>query len=132
MAQSRTTLAGPAATLLLLAFKAGAAPRPLPRGAEISDLQRAFPTWRITDTEAASTDGMPKPLRRAAPTWYQPRCLTTSDASSHGPPTRWAATLRSPRNGVLILPLRIAPCDQLCAPHARHFGDLSRRDTHPC
>lgn len=73
MGRSVTALAGPAATLLLLAFKAGAAPRPLPRGADTADLERAFPQWRIIDTEAASTDGMPKPLRRAAPTLYRLR-----------------------------------------------------------
>ncbi|MGI8529263.1 MAG: class I SAM-dependent methyltransferase [Geodermatophilaceae bacterium] len=73
MGRSVTALAGPAATLLLLAFKAGAAPRPLPRGADTADLERAFPQWRIIDSEAAITDGMPKPLRRAAPTWYRLR-----------------------------------------------------------
>ncbi|MEP7054843.1 MAG: class I SAM-dependent methyltransferase [Actinomycetota bacterium] len=74
MGRSVTALAGPAATMLLLAFKAGAAPRPLPRGADPADLERAFPQWRIIDTEAAIADGMPKPLRRAAPTWYRLRC----------------------------------------------------------
>lgn len=73
MGRSVTALAGPAATLLLLAFKAGATPRPLPRGADTADLERAFPQWQIIDSEAATTDGMPKPLRRAAPTWYRLR-----------------------------------------------------------
>ena len=73
MGLSVTRLAAPAATLLLLAFQPGAAPRPLPRGADTADLQRAFPHWRILDTEAAVTDGLPKPLRRAAPTWYRLR-----------------------------------------------------------
>lgn len=73
MGRSVTALAGPAATLLLLAFKAGAAPRPLPRGADTADLERAFPQWQIIDTESATTDGIPKPLRRAAPSWYRLR-----------------------------------------------------------
>ena len=73
MGRSVTALAAPTATLLLLAFKAGAAPRPLPRGADAADLERAFPRWDIIDTEAAVTDGIPKPLRRAAPSWYRLR-----------------------------------------------------------
>ncbi len=73
MGRAVTGLAGPAATLLLLAFKAGAAPRPLPRGADAADIEQAFPQWRIVDTEAAVTDGIPKPLRRAAPSWYRLR-----------------------------------------------------------
>ena len=73
MGRSVTRLAGPTATLLLLAFRPGAAPRPLPRGADPADLLRAFPHWRVVDTEAAVTDGLPKPLRRAAPTWYRLR-----------------------------------------------------------
>ncbi len=73
MGRSVTALAGPAATLLLFAFKPGAAPRPLPRGADAADLQRSFPHWQIIDTEAAVTEGIPKPLRRATPTWYRLR-----------------------------------------------------------
>ena len=73
MGRSVTELAGPSATLLLLAFKAGAAPRPLPRGADTADIERAFPLWRIVDTEAAVTEGLPQPLRRAAPNWYRLR-----------------------------------------------------------
>ena len=73
MGRSVTALAGPVATLLLLAVKPGAAPRPLPRGADRVDLERAFPQWRIIDIELAITDGIPKPLRRAAPSWYRLR-----------------------------------------------------------
>lgn len=73
MGRSVTKLAGPTATLLLLAFQPGAAPRPLPRGTDAAGLQRAFPDWRILDSEPAVTDGLPKPLRRAAPTWYRLR-----------------------------------------------------------
>ncbi len=73
MGAAVTALAAPDASLLLLAFKAGAAPRPLPRGAGRPDIEAAFPGWSVTDTEAAVTDGMPKPLRKAAPTWYRLR-----------------------------------------------------------
>jgi SAM-dependent methyltransferase len=68
-----TAIATPDATLLLLAFKAGAAPWPLPRGAEQVDIEAAFPGWVVTDTEPAVVDGMPKLLRKAAPTWYRVR-----------------------------------------------------------
>lgn len=73
MGRSVTALAQPAATLLMLAFTPGAIPRPLPRGADRADIEQAYPHWRIIDTEAAVTAGMPKPLRRAAPTWYRLR-----------------------------------------------------------
>ena len=73
MGRSVTALAQPAATLLMLAFTPGATPRPLPRGAGPADIGRAYPHWRIIDSEAAVTAGMPKPLRRAAPTWYRLR-----------------------------------------------------------
>lgn len=71
MGAAVTAIANPDASMLMLAFKAGAAPRPLPRGADRPDLEAAFPAWRVTDVEPANTTGMPKPLRRAAPTWYR-------------------------------------------------------------
>lgn len=71
MGAAVSAIAAPDASLLLLAFKAGAAPRPLPRGVDEADIESAFPTWVITDTQPASTDGMPKPLRKAAPTFYR-------------------------------------------------------------
>jgi SAM-dependent methyltransferase len=73
MGRSVTTLAAPGATLLMLAFTPGGTPRPLPRGADTADIERAFPDWQVIDSEAAVTEGMPKPLRRAAPTWYRLR-----------------------------------------------------------
>lgn len=50
-----TAVAGPDAALILDCF----APRrrgPLPRGASRSDVERAFPGWRITDVEVADTE----------------------------------------------------------------------------
>jgi len=73
MGAAVTAIAAADASLLLLAFKAGAAPRPLPQGADRPDIEAAFPGWAVTDTEAAVTDGMPTPLRKAAPTWYRLR-----------------------------------------------------------
>jgi SAM-dependent methyltransferase len=71
MGAAVNAIAAPGASLLLLAFKAGAAPRPLPRGVDQRDIEAAFPSWVVTDTEPASADGMPKPLRKAAPTFYR-------------------------------------------------------------
>jgi SAM-dependent methyltransferase len=73
MGRSVTALAAPAATALLLAFQPGAAPRPLPRGADAASLERAFPGWRVVDAGSAETGGMPAPLRKAAPQWYRLR-----------------------------------------------------------
>jgi cyclopropane fatty-acyl-phospholipid synthase-like methyltransferase len=55
MGEEISAIAAPDATLLLDCF----APRrrgPLPRGASRADVQRAFPTWRVTDVEIADTD----------------------------------------------------------------------------
>jgi SAM-dependent methyltransferase len=71
MGRSIHSVAAPDATLLLLAFKLGASPRPLPRGADASSIESALPGWRVVDTEPAVTDGMPAPLRKASPTWYR-------------------------------------------------------------
>jgi len=66
-----TNVSSPRAQLILLAFLPGRAPAPLPRGADAADLEKAFAGWRIIDTEAAPVDGMPGPLRKAAPQWYR-------------------------------------------------------------
>ena len=71
MGRSIESVAAPDATLLMLAFMPGATPRPLPRGADTASIERALPGWRVVDTQPAITDGMPAPLRKAAPTWYR-------------------------------------------------------------
>lgn len=73
MGRGVTALAASGATLLLLAFQRDKLPRPLPRGVDRSNVEKSFPGWVVTDTEAAPTEGMPRPLRRAAPTWYRLR-----------------------------------------------------------
>jgi SAM-dependent methyltransferase len=73
MGRSIERVAAPDATLLVLAFQPGAAPRPLPRGADAASIERALPGWRVVDTEPAPTDGMPALLRKAAPSWYRVR-----------------------------------------------------------
>jgi SAM-dependent methyltransferase len=71
-AEGVTALAAPDATLLLLAFQPGKR-GPLPRGADQDEVERAFDGWTTVDTVPAVTDGMPAPLRKAAPTWYRMR-----------------------------------------------------------
>lgn len=56
--------------MILLAFRPGAVPKPLPRGADGTDIETAFPGWRVIDSEAAPTGGMPAPLRKAEPAFY--------------------------------------------------------------
>ena len=73
MGRSIESVAAPDATLLMLAFKPETTPRPLPRGADTAAIEQALPRWRVVDTEPAPTDGMPAPLRKAAPTWYRVR-----------------------------------------------------------
>lgn len=73
MAQGVTSLAASGATLLMLAFSLAALPRPFPRGSNRHELEDVFAGWVVTDVEPASTQGMPKPLRKAAPNWYRLR-----------------------------------------------------------
>lgn len=61
MGREVSAVAAPDATVILDCF----APRrrgPLPRGASRADVERAFPGWKITDTEVADTE--PDPLAR--------------------------------------------------------------------
>lgn len=55
MGTAVTAIAAPDASMLLLAFKAGGVPRPLPRGADRPDIEVAFPAWVVTDVEPATT-----------------------------------------------------------------------------
>ena len=64
MGRSVTALASPGATMLLMAFQPDRLPRPLPRGADRSNLESSFPGWVVAETEGTSTQGMPRPLRR--------------------------------------------------------------------
>ncbi|MGW3097446.1 class I SAM-dependent methyltransferase [Streptomyces sp. NPDC001102] len=70
MGRSVSAVAAPDALLILLAFRPGAVPKPLPRGADATDIETAFPGWRLVDSEPAPTEGMPAPLRKAAPTFH--------------------------------------------------------------
>jgi Methyltransferase domain len=70
MGRSATTVAASDALMIMLAFRPGAAPRPLPRGADQTAIERAFRGWAVVDVEPAPTDGMPKPLRATAPAFY--------------------------------------------------------------
>lgn len=70
MAGLVSALAAPGATLLLLAFEPGNR-GPLPRGADRRELESTFEGWEMVTSVPAVTDGMPRPLRNAAPTWYR-------------------------------------------------------------
>jgi hypothetical protein len=58
MGREVSAVAAPDATVILDCF----APRrrgPLPRGANLADMKRAFRGWKITDIEVADTDHDP-------------------------------------------------------------------------
>jgi SAM-dependent methyltransferase len=73
-AQARgvSNLATPTATLLMLAFRPGRRPL-LPRGADQTDIERAFTDWQVVAAEPADTSGMPGPLKKTAPHWFRLR-----------------------------------------------------------
>ncbi|GAB1515102.1 class I SAM-dependent methyltransferase [Actinophytocola sp. KF-1] len=73
MGRSVDAVAAPDAVLVLLAFRPGVTRRPLPRGADETAIEAAFPGWRVADAEPAPVDGMPKPLRATTPTFYTVR-----------------------------------------------------------
>jgi SAM-dependent methyltransferase len=75
MGRCANAVAAPDALLILLTFRPGTGRGPLPRGADAADIETAFAGWRVVDIEAAPTDGMPKPLRKAAPAFYVARRL---------------------------------------------------------
>lgn len=70
MGRQVTAVTGPDATMLMLCFVPGGR-GPLPRGADGTDLRRAFPGWSIIDEEAAESAGMPGPLRHRDPKFYR-------------------------------------------------------------
>jgi SAM-dependent methyltransferase len=70
LAEGVTELAGRGSTLLLLAFQPGRR-GPLPRGADHRELETTFDGWNLVETVPAVTDGMPRPLKKAAPSWYR-------------------------------------------------------------
>lgn len=70
MGRGVTALAGPDATLLMLAFRPSGRPL-LPRGAGRADIERAFRDWKVTAVEPADTSGMPGPLKKTAPQLFR-------------------------------------------------------------
>ena len=75
MGRGVTALAGPDATLLLLAFRPSGRPL-LPRGAGHADIERAFPEWNVIGEQPADTSGMPGPLKKTAPQWFRLQRVT--------------------------------------------------------
>lgn len=60
------------ATILMLVWKPGRR-GPLPRGMGRSDIEGAFPGWRITDEEPFDATGLPAPLRSVDPRVFRLR-----------------------------------------------------------
>jgi SAM-dependent methyltransferase len=73
MGRSASAVSADDAWMIMLAFRPGGGRGPLPRGADESAIESAFLGWRVVDAEPAPTDGMPKPLRKAAPMFYLAR-----------------------------------------------------------
>jgi SAM-dependent methyltransferase len=71
-ARGVTALAGPGATVLLLAFQPTSVPM-LPGGVTQADVEQAFSGWDLLSVEAADSSGMPGPLKKTAPKWYRLR-----------------------------------------------------------
>jgi SAM-dependent methyltransferase len=69
-ARGVTSLRGPDAVILLLAFEPGWR-GPAPRGASAEEIASAFgPAWRMASSSAAIGMRLPGPLRNANPTWH--------------------------------------------------------------
>jgi hypothetical protein len=69
VARQITALARPGAQMLVLAFQ----PNPLPfvpDGISQSDIEEAYPEWDVASSEPANVRGMPRPMRKTAPTFY--------------------------------------------------------------
>lgn len=70
MGRSVTTVAAPDSMMIMLAFRPGVMRKPFPRGADEAAIEAAYRGWQVVDAQPAPTEGMPKPLRKAAPTFY--------------------------------------------------------------
>jgi SAM-dependent methyltransferase len=67
-----TAVAAPEATLLMAAWAPGRR-GPLPRGASRSDIESAFPAWKVVDEESLDVSRSPGYVRRAEPRVYRLR-----------------------------------------------------------
>lgn len=65
-----TKVAAHDATLVMMAFGRNKVPV-MPAGVTRTEIEEAFPDWRIDQVEPASTDRMPKPIRATKPTFYR-------------------------------------------------------------
>lgn len=75
MGRSVNAVVAPDAWMILLAWRPGGARGPLPRGADETAIETAFPGWQVVDVELAPVDGMPKALRGTAPAFHRVRRL---------------------------------------------------------
>lgn len=67
-----SALAGPDATLLMLAFGPTRL-RARMGGVSQAEVEAAFPDWDLLDVRAAETAGLGWPMNRSAPQWYRLR-----------------------------------------------------------
>lgn len=73
MGREVSAVAAPDATMLMLAWVPGRR-RMLPRGASRSDIEAAYPAWKVIDEEAmADEPRAPKYVREAQPRFYRLR-----------------------------------------------------------
>lgn len=71
MGREVSAVAAPGATLLMLAWVPGSR-RLLPRGASRSDIEAAYPAWKVVDEEAMVDEPRaPKYVRKAEPRFYR-------------------------------------------------------------
>lgn len=70
MGEGVTALANPGATILMLAFGPSRF-RTLVGGVSRTEVETAFPGWRMLATEPADTAGLGWPMNRTNPQWYR-------------------------------------------------------------
>jgi SAM-dependent methyltransferase len=67
-----SAVAAPDATMLILAWAPGWR-GPLPHGASRTDIEIAFPDWKVVDVDIFDASGLPLPLRNVGPRCYRLR-----------------------------------------------------------
>jgi hypothetical protein len=74
MGREVSAVAGPGATLLMMAWAPGRR-GPLPRGASRADIEAAYPKWKVVDEEAFDVPAAPfyRFMKKAHPRFYRLR-----------------------------------------------------------
>jgi SAM-dependent methyltransferase len=71
--RSVSGVVAPGATMLMQAWPRESRMPWLPQGADIGEIQAAFPGWTVVDERVADVSGAPDDVRKAAPRWYRLR-----------------------------------------------------------